>query len=81
MDVYFDDFSLAHKRLMWQENSYYPFGMAMSSIDQTGSPHHRFTYSGKEEEESGLLDFHARQQDRQLGRFTSIDPLADQHGQ
>jgi len=78
-DVLFDDIELNHKRLIWQENNYYPFGMSMASIDKVGS--NSFTYNGKEEEESGYLDFHARQQDRQLGRFTSIDPLADKQGQ
>jgi len=81
MDVYFDDFTLKHKKLIWQENNYYPYGMNLKPIDQEGSPNHRFTFSGKEEEESGYLDFHARQQDRQLARFMSADPLADQQGQ
>ena len=29
-DVYFDDLSVKHDRLVWQENSYYPFGLALS---------------------------------------------------
>jgi len=57
---------------------YYPFGLAIKPLDQEGFPDHRFTYNGKEfEEETGYLDYHARQMDSQLGRFMSVDPLAD----
>jgi len=77
-DVYFDDLSLKHERLVWQENNYYPFGLAIAPLDKKGEPDHRFTYNGKElEEETGYLDYHARQMDGQLGRFMSVDPLAE----
>ena len=57
---------------------YYPFGLAIKPLDKEGKPDHRFTYNGKElEEETGYLDYHARQHDPQLGRFMSVDPLAE----
>lgn len=79
-DVLFDDLTLSHERLTWQENSYYPFGMAIKPLDKEGWPDHRFTYNGKElEEETGYLDYHARQMDSQLGRFMSVDPHAENY--
>lgn len=47
-----------------------------------GSENNYQTYNGKEIEKSlgiNLLDYHARQLDPALGRFTSIDPHADRY--
>jgi len=47
--VYFDSLNLEHERLVWQENSYYPFGLTIKPLDQEGFPDHRFTYNGGSE--------------------------------
>ena len=49
MRIYFDDISIDHSRLVWQENSYYPFGMGIKPLDYEPEGSHRFTYNGKEE--------------------------------
>jgi len=79
-DVYFDDLSLKHERLVWQENNYYPFGMAIAPLDKKGEPDHRFKYTGKEEEkEWAVTDFGWRRFDHQLGRWHAVDKLAEQY--
>ena len=63
-----------------EENHYYPFGLTISSAAAGGVPN-KYKFGGKELEQSfglELYDFHARQYDPQLGRFTSVDPLAEQ---
>ena len=65
-----------------QENHYYPFG-----INHDGrwfgpqDPENRYTYNGKEyNPELGLdwYDYGAKWYDAALGRFTGVDPIADQ---
>ncbi len=54
--------------------AYSPYGLPLA--DWQGEE--RYLYSGKELDRTGglmLYDFHARQYDPQLGRFTSQDPL------
>ena len=54
--------------------AYSPYGLPLA--DWQGEE--RYLYSGKELDRTGglmLYDFHARQYDPQLGRFTSPDPL------
>lgn len=56
---------------------YYPFGATHESL--APNPVNRFLYQGKELTNNlglGLYDFHARQYDPLLGRFTSVDPMA-----
>ena len=57
--------------------AYSPYGLPLA--DWQGEE--RYLYSGKELDRTGglmLYDFHARQYDPQLGRFTSPDPLQSQ---
>ena len=61
--------------------NYAPFGLNLAGIEKTGQPDHKFQYNGKEKQgELGLnwIDYGARFYDPQLGRWHSIDPLADQ---
>ena len=82
-NVWFDDFKVTFTpQLIVQENHYYPFGMTLKGIHKIGQPQHKFTYNGKEkQEEFGLnwLDYHARQYNSQIARFSAIDPLSDEY--
>ena len=64
-----------------QVTHYYPFGELMADIS-TSPDAQQFKYNGKELDRSfglDLYDYHARQQDAKLGRFNSIDPLAEKY--
>ena len=84
-DVYFDDLRITHtKGQILQEDHYYPFGMNIqalySSVPLPKS--NRFKYNGKELNEEFDLDWYnygARNYDSQIGRFSTIDPLADKY--
>lgn len=65
-------------------NSYYPFGLLMagsfSNNPTTGDT--KYQYNGKEYNSDhglNLLDYGARWYDASIGRFTSVDPLADKY--
>ena len=65
-----------------QEHHYYPFGMTLKGIHKVGQPQHKFTYNGKEKQEEfelNWLDYGARNYDAALGRWHSIDPLAEKN--
>jgi RHS repeat-associated protein len=66
-----------------QENHYYPFGMnQLGPWYETVAPSNKYQYNGKElNEELGLdwYDYGARWYDGAIGRFTSVDPLADKY--
>ncbi|WP_280673751.1 MULTISPECIES: RHS repeat domain-containing protein [unclassified Dysgonomonas] len=65
---------------MVQRTDYYPFGMpTMLSSEEGVQP---YKYGGKEYDTMNglnLYDFHARQYDPAVGRFTSIDPMAEMY--
>ena len=68
-----------------QSYSYYPFGMAFSSNNSTGTSN-KYLYNGKELQDEtlggislGLYDYGARFYDPAIGRFTTIDPAADRY--
>ena len=63
-----------------QMNHYYPFGALMSVSTQGAAQ--RYKYNGKELDRIhglNLYDYGARQYDAALGRWTSIDPLAEKY--
>lgn len=70
-----------------QENHYYPFGMQMYGINSTaiespGENPNRYLYNGKELQTDFSLnwyDYGARLYDPQLGRWHTIDPLAENY--
>lgn len=80
--AYFDDMALSRPVApIYQENHYDPFGLNLVGIETNGNPNNRFQYNGKEKQDDfGLnwLDYGARMYDAQLGRWNSMDPLADQ---
>ena len=77
--VHFDDFEVEHQGIsIVQHNDYYAFG-AVYQQSASRLLSNKYLYQGKELQDGlglDLYDFHARQYDPLLGRFTSIDPLA-----
>ena len=62
-----------------QTNEYYPYGDLFGNSG-IGSSGNRFRFTGKElSDETGLYDFSARYLQTSLGRFTTIDPLAEKY--
>jgi RHS repeat-associated protein len=68
---------------MSQKTDYYPFGM-ISSITQSGSTDNNYLYNGKELQDDNFgsvaldwYDYGARFYDPQIGRFTTVDPMAE----
>ncbi|NCB43178.1 MAG: hypothetical protein EOM59_11230 [Clostridia bacterium] len=67
-----------------QEDSYYPYGMTMSGLSEASGIDlpNKFLYNGKElQDDFGLnwYDYGARFYDAQLGRWHSIDPMAEDY--
>ncbi|MEZ4988605.1 MAG: RHS repeat-associated core domain-containing protein [Saprospiraceae bacterium] len=63
------------------EQHYYPFGLSHTvPWFATVHPENAYRYNGKEKDEAtGLYDYGARYYDPAVGRWTSVDPLADQY--
>ena len=60
--------------------AYYPFGLKMSGFSFQSGTEKRLGYNGKEWHQElglGLYDYGARMYDPALGRFTGIDPVAE----
>jgi RHS repeat-associated protein len=92
VDVFFDNLQVTHARgALLEENHYYPYGLTMAGISDKAL---KTNYAGnmikfqKQElqnkefsDGSGLemYEFKYRFDDPQIGRFWSIDPLADKY--
>jgi RHS repeat-associated protein len=80
--VYFDDFSITqvHSAVIQVEN-YYPFGLTFNSFATDNSVAQKFGFNGKEQQDQlGLnwLDYGARMYHPETGRWSVIDPMAEQ---
>lgn len=63
-----------------QRDDYYPFGLTFNSYQRSYSKANNFKYNGKEEqEETGWLDYGARNYDAALGRFFNQDRFATKY--
>ncbi len=86
-DVFFDQLLVRFtKGNLKEENHYYPFGLPIVALGSqaSGFKDNKYKYQSNEyNKEQGLnwMNFHARAYDPQVGRFLSIDPLADDEGQ
>ena len=61
-----------------QTNEFYPYGDLFSSAGTADTSGNRYRFTGKElGNETGLYDFSARFLQTSLGRFTTLDPLAE----
>ncbi len=72
--------------ILKQTNDYYPFGMAYTknatdSEEESFAHENKYKYNGKEEQPmpGKWLDYGARFFDAQLGRWHSVDPLAEKY--
>ncbi|MCQ2145660.1 MAG: hypothetical protein MJY72_07950, partial [Bacteroidales bacterium] len=65
-----------------QVNQYYPYGELIedANMAEGTSSDNRYRFTGKElATETGLYDFCARYLETSMGRFTTIDPLAEKY--
>ena len=81
--VWFDDLKVVHQKNNWGmevtgADDYYPFGGTFNSYTRTASTAQYIKFNGNEyQPEWGVYDYGARMYDVQIGRWMSVDPLAD----
>lgn len=85
LPVYMDQLHITYYRgRLIQEQHYYPFGLPINPVTSSGSLPIKNQFEGNQtNKELGLnqADFNFRQYDYQIGKFTSIDPLAGAYNQ
>jgi RHS repeat-associated protein len=83
-DVYFDDVTIQHlPGALVQEQSFYPFGLQMSSISDKAAlkANTPYKYNGGVELEEDGIDYYNtfyRKYDAQIGRFTGVDMMSEE---
>jgi RHS repeat-associated protein len=83
IEVYFDDFKVAHtKSQIIQADDYYPFGLAFNSYSRENSTKNNYLYNGIERQDEldlgwDLAQFRAYEPT--LCRFMQIDPVIKEH--
>jgi RHS repeat-associated protein len=80
-NVWYDEFSIqSTSAVVIQENHYYPFGMNIAGLGLDYESGNKYLYNGKEKQSDhnlDWLDYGARMYDAQIGRWHSVDPLAE----
>ena len=84
VNVWFDDFSIAHKQSpIAQQTDYYPFGLEIAATQYNRDTwlENRFNrFQGQElDEQMGWVQFKWRNHQPAIGRFFNIDPLSEKY--
>ncbi|WP_224994345.1 DUF6443 domain-containing protein [Cesiribacter sp. SM1] len=83
IDVYFDDFEVAHHHgYIVQEDSYYPFGLTFNEYKREGGLDNKYLYNDREIQSDldfNLYDYGARMYDPALGRWSTVDGLSEEY--
>ncbi|HEV8515833.1 MAG TPA: RHS repeat-associated core domain-containing protein, partial [Cyclobacteriaceae bacterium] len=85
--TYFDDIKIVHEKAnpvlqVTQVSDYYPFGVPFNTWSKGSVSANRYTYQGQENQDD--LDYNEyaykfRMHDPSMGRFMSVDPLAEKY--
>ncbi len=80
VSVNFDDLTINHTIVndVVSTQDYYPFGLTFNESVRVASSPQKYKFGAKEEQDWGVLDFHARMFDPAIGRTTTVDPLTEQ---
>ncbi|WP_373523865.1 RHS repeat domain-containing protein, partial [Aquiflexum sp.] len=82
LNVFFDDLTVVHSEgPVIRKDDYYPFGLSYNTSTLGGALTNKYLYNGKELIEDLNLNFYdygARMYDPAIGRWSVVDPLAEQ---